>query len=89
MGGSVRLQCVQTLIWKEEQNGRSFFRFLGEYYAVYSPIVGANDGKSVSAQAAYKNLCVMLAKANEDSYDNSPLWFNNTKWNGTEFETAE
>ena len=68
--------------------GRVVYEYEGEYYAVYSPIVGANDGKSVSAQAAYKILCENIAGANNGNY-NSPLWFNNTKWNGFELANAQ
>ena len=65
--------------------GRVVYEYNGEIYAVYSDIVGVKE--TVSAQSAYENLCDNIAKANENSYAKSPLWFNNTKWNGEDFIT--
>ena len=66
--------------------GRVVYEYEGEYYAVYSPIVGDEDTEVVSAESAYKILCENIAGANNGNY-NSPLWFNNTKWNGEDFIT--
>lgn len=66
--------------------GRVVYEYDGEIYAVYSDIVGDEDTEVVSAESAYKILCKNIAGANNGNY-NSPLWFNDTKWNGTEFIT--
>ena len=68
--------------------GRVVYEYNGEIYAVYSNIVGDDAEEVVSAESAYKILCKNIADANGGTY-NSPLWFNDTKWNGSEFESVQ